>query len=378
MAPRYKIHIKDTSGTLVGILTDWKRLEINPRLNDIGEYSLVIDGESSNVSLFVLDAQIEVWRCDADAGIAWYKEYEGLHRTEKRETRDNGESLYTSKGVGYNDLLDRRIILYNSGSAYTDKSAAGETVMKEYVDENAGPSATSAPRLLESGVTTGLSVEADAAAGAAWSGAEAFKKLLSTLQNISNATSLDFGIVGTGAALFEFRVKASPWGADRTNVGLVHATGLNGAGNTPIVFALEFGNMIKPDYSLSRTSEINSVISEGQGLSGNRMLTLRTNAGAIAESPWNLRESSRGASDEYTTAQQQSGGDAFLADNQAKETFTFDVMQIPSCLYGRDYFFGDLVTVRYKTIERSKKIVGVNITLENGREDISLELSDVG
>jgi hypothetical protein len=358
-------------------LTDRKKLDFERKLNDIGKITLIIDGESSNVALFDLDSQIEIWRCDADAGIVWYKEFEGFHRDEQRETKDNGDSLYTSVGVGYNDLLDRRDILYSSSSAYTDKSAAGETAMKEYVDENAGPGATSPPRLLESGVTTGLSIEADAAAGAVWTGPMAFKNLLSVLQEISKSAALDFGIVGIGAALYEFRVKASPWGADRTNVGLVHATGLNGAGNPPIVFALEYGNMINPVYSLSRSKEVNAVISEGQGLSGNRLLTLRTNAGAIAESPWNLRESSRGANDEYTTAQQQSGGDAYLEDNQAKEIFTFDVMQIPSCLYGRDYFFGDLVTARYKNIERQKKIIGVNITLENGKEDIKLELSDV-
>jgi hypothetical protein len=136
--------------------------------------------------------------------------------------------------------------------------------------------------------------------------------------------------------------------------------------------------MINPVYSLSRAKEITAVVSMGQGLSGNRILALKTNAPAIAESTWNLRESSRGANNEYTTAQLDSGGDAFLEDNQAKEIFTFDVMQIPSCLYGRDYFFGDLVTARYKNIERQKKIIGVTIKLENGREDISLELSDVG
>jgi hypothetical protein len=278
--------------------------------------------------------------------------------------------------VGYNDLLARRGIWYNSSSAYTDKSAAGETVMKEYTDENAGPSATSAPRLLESGVTTGLSIEADAAAGATWSGAKAFENLLSTLQEISNSVSLDFGIVGIGAALFEFQVRAI-WGNDRSTVGLVHATGLNGAGNPPVVFALEYGNMINPVYRKSRTEESNAVISMGQGLAGNRLLTLRTDAAAIAESPWNLRESSRGASDEYTTAQQQSGGDAYLIENQAKETFEFQIVQTPGSLYGREYFFGDLVTARYKTIEKNKKIVGVKITVEGPDETIDVELSDV-
>jgi len=278
--------------------------------------------------------------------------------------------------VGYNDLLARRGIWYNSSSAYTDKSAAGETVMKEYTDENAGPSATSGPRLLESGVTTGLSIEADAAAGATWSGAKAFENLLSTQQEISNSVSLDFGIVGIGAALFEFQVRAI-WGNDRSTVGLVHATGLNGAGNPPVVFALEYGNMINPVYRKSRTEESNAVISMGQGLAGNRLLTLRTDAAAIAESPWNLRESSRGASDEYTTAQQQSGGDAYLIENQAKETFEFQIVQTPGSLYGREYFFGDLVTARYKTIEKNKKIVGVKITVEGPDETIDVELSDV-
>jgi hypothetical protein len=248
--------------------------------------------------------------------------------------------------------------------------------MKEYVDENAGPSATLVPRLLESGVTSGLSIEADAAGGAVWSGAKAFENLLTTIQEISAAVSLDFGIVGVGVALFEFQVRPI-WGDDRSTVGLVHATGLNGAGNAPVVFALEYGNMINPKYRKSRTDEVNAVISMGQGLAGNRLLTLRTDAAAIAESPWNLKESSRGASDEYTTAQQQSGGDAYLADNQAKETFEFEIVQTPGSLYGREYFFGDLVTARYKSIERNKKIVGVKITVEGPNETIDVELSDV-
>jgi hypothetical protein len=347
-------------------------------LNGVGEHTLVLDGESPHVALFVLDAQIEVWRCDLAVSpqIAWYLEYEGFHRTIELETTENGESLFTSKGVGYNDLLARRIICYPSSSAYTDKSGASETAMKEYVNENAGPGATFPPRLLQSGVTTGLSIEADAAGGGTWAGAEAFKNLLSVIQDIAKSIPIDFGIIGIGAALFEFQVR-NVWGTDRTNMGLDHATGLNSAGNPPIVFALEYGNTINPVYSLSREKEINSVISEGQGLSGNRLLSIITFAAVAAESPWNLRESSRGASDEYTTAQQNSGGGTYIQDNQAKEVFTFDVMQIPSCLYGRDYFFGDLVTARYKTIERQKKIIGVNITVEGSREDIGLELSDV-
>jgi hypothetical protein len=135
--------------------------------------------------------------------------------------------------------------------------------------------------------------------------------------------------------------------------------------------------MSNPEYSLNRTGEITAVISMGEGLANNRVVALRTSATPLAESPWNQCEAARGASNEYTTAALQSGGDSFLAENQAKESFAFGVMQTRGSLYGREYFFGDLVTARYKGIERNKKIVGVTILLESGHEDISLELSDV-
>ncbi len=376
MATRYKINLKDQSGTLVALITDWKRCDIRHVLNGISEYSLQIDGESSICDLFELDGQIEIYRQDIENNIDWTLEFEGFHRSESRKTEENGDSTYTSYGVGYNHLLSRRIILYNSSSVYTDKSGVGETVMKAYVDENAGPSATNPPRLLEEGTMTGLSIEADGAAGANWEGAKAFQKLLDVCQEIGNATGIDFGIVGVGAALFEFQARAL-WGDDRSTTGLDSATGLNGAGNAPVVFSLVYGNMAAPEYSLNRAQEVTAVISMGEGLSSNRLLALRTDAARIAESTWNLCESSRGASNEYTTAQLESGGDAFLEDNQAKESFIYKVMQIPGCLYGKDYFLGDLVTARYKAIERNKKIVGVNITLEAGKEDISVVLSDV-
>lgn len=377
MATRYRIDIKDQSGAKVAVLTDCKRLEINRVLNGISEHTLELDGNAAAVELLELDGQVEVWRRDIEASIPWTLEYEGFHRSLLRKTADNGESIFISHGMGYNHLLSRRIVCYPSSSAYTDKSGPGESVMKEYVDENAGPSATSPPRLLLSGLTQGLSIEADGAAGDNWEGAKAFQKLLDVCQEIANATGVDFGIVGIGQALFEFRAKLSPWGSDRSTAGLNPATGLNAAGNPPVVFSLEYGNMAASEYSLNRTGEVTAVISMGEGLAGNRLVALKTNAGALAESPWNQCESPRGASNEYTTAALESGSKAFLEENQAKESFVFGVMQIPGCLYGRDYFFGDLVTARYKAVERNKEIVGVNIVVEGGREDINLELSDV-
>lgn len=379
MASRYQIRMKNLAGAVVNILTDWYSLEFSRKVNGVDSCTLVIDGDISVVDDFVLDGQIEVWRSDlaASPAIPLYLEYEGFHRTEARQTAEDGRSTYSSIGLGYDHLLVRRIILYATGSVQADKAAAGETVMKEFVDENAGPGATSPPRLLSAGVMTGLVIQADGAAGAVWTGARAYKNLLDVLVEVARDSDVDFGVVGTGAATFEFQAKASPWGDDRTTTGLNPATGLNAAGNAPVIFSLPRGNMENPVYSKDRREEVTGVIVLGQGQEADRVLVERTDAAAIAESTWNRIESSRQGNSEDSVAGLQSIGDEILAGMQAKEVFSFSALQIPGLLYGRDYFLGDLVTARYKDIEQNKKIIGVNISVRSGIEMISLELSDV-
>jgi len=379
MAPRYQVRLKNLLGVQVAILTDWYRLDFTKRVNGVDSYTLQIDGDLAVVDEFVLDGQVEVWRSDLAAVpvIPLYLEYEGFHRTEIRNTTNEGRSLYSSVGVGYDHLLARREILYASGDPGAAKTGVGETVMWEYVDENAGPGATSPPRLVSAGNFTGLTLRANTGAGAVWTGARAYRNLLDVLAEVAKESGVDFGIVGSGAALFEYRAQASPWGDDRTTVGLDPTTGLNGAGNVPVIFSLAFGNMQDPIYSNDRREEVNAAIALGQGQEADRVLVERLDAAAIAESTWNRIEGTRQANTEDTVAGLQSIGDEVLEALQAKEVFSFSALQIPALLYGRDYFLGDLVTARYQTIEQNKKIIGVTISVSQGVETINLELSDV-
>ena len=376
MATRYQVRVLDQSGVQVALLTEWRSLEYTKRVNRVGTYNLTIDGDGDVVDEFVLDGQIEILRRDiaASPSFGWALDFEGLHRTTQRSTAQNGLSTFLSSGRGYNDLLARRAILHRASTAGADKSGAGETVMKAYVDENAGPGAI-APRLF-SAVTPGLTIQADGGAGTAWEGSKPFRPLLSTLREIADATTVDFQVVGNGAALFQFNAQARPLGTDRTNVGIDPATGLNAAGNAPVVFSLEFGNMQSPSYSLIRNPEITAAIVLGQGVEGSREVIQRTSPDAT-DSPLNRIESVRNANEEAATAGLNSVGDAILEKLQAREDFDFQTMQIPGLLYGRDYFLGDLVTARYKTIERQKQIIGVTVNVTEGTETITIEVGDV-
>ncbi len=376
MAARYQVRLKDQAGVQVAIITDWRRLEYTKRVNRVDTCKLTIDGEAPAVDLFVVDGQIEVWRRDdvASPVVANGIDYEGFHRLSQHMTDQSSLSTFLSASTGYDHLLTRRVIYYRPGDAEEAKTGPAETVMKEYVDENAGPGAVSPPRI-GAGVFPGLSIEADLAAGAAWEGARSFRELLETLQGIADATDFDFGVVGIGPALFEFQARAI-WGDDRTTAGLVPLTGLNGAGNAPVIFALGFGNMQSPDYSLNRINEVTAAIILGQGSEGNRTVEEQASA-AVADSPWNRVESVQQANSETTVGGLDAVGDAILEKLQAKEEFTFEVVQIPGLLYGRDYYLGDLVTARYRNIERNKQIVEVTVVVEAGREDISVKVGDV-
>lgn len=411
MAARYHIRVRDTTGVVVGYLTTWRRLEYTRRVNAPDSYSLALDGSAildsstggtfgsglfgsgtfgnpgpgagvSPADLFVLDALVEVWREDRAAvpAIPRYRDLDAFHRTGVRQTLASGLETFTSYGTGMADLLARRAIAYPAQSAGALKSGAGETVMKAFVEENAGPSATVANGRLAGGVTQGLTVEADAGRGSAWDGSRQNKGLLETCQEIAVATGIDFGVLRSTPPAplgFSFRVKAYPWGDDRTAVGINAATGRNAAGNAPVIFAVGFANMGAPVYSLNRGSEVNAVIVLGQGLESQRAFEERTNATAIAASPWNRREVIRNANQESTAAGLQSVGDAVLEELQARESFSFTVLQTNACRYGREYFVGDTVTARYHGTERHYQIREVTIVVEGGSEVISVTVANV-
>ncbi len=371
MATRYEVALRNQLGAQVAVITDWRRLEYTNVVNGVGQYKLIIDGDSSVVDLFELDGQIVISRYDlaSTPPIPKYDDFTAFHRNEIRATDENGLSTYESQGVSYDHLIKRRIVNFRPGTSGADKSGAGETVMKAYVNENAGPSAVSPPRV-SAGVTQSLTIQGDVAGGSAWEGSRGFKGLLDVLKDIADATRVDFEVVaGSSPATFVFNAQARPIGVDRSVSNTV--------GNAPVVFSLDYANMIRPSYTLSRMAEINRSLVLGQGQPGSREVVVRSGAG-VADSPWNLIEGTRGAGQEADTAALNVVGDAMLQALQARETFQFDVFQTESSKYGREYFLGDIVTARYQDIQRDLQIVGVGITVETGvGEEIRVSVSDV-
>lgn len=377
MATRYKVRLKAEDGSLVAEMPDavFRRIDYTTRINAPFAHSIRMELTVPQADLFVLDGQVEIWRADLAAGIDWYLDYEGFHRSEERRVSSDGMQEYVSVGAGYTELTSRAIIYNRQGSVGAAKSGNGESVMKDYVDENIGPNATAANRVVAN-IMPGLTIEPDGGNGDAWQGDRAYKNLLEVLKEIADATSVDFGIVGTGPATFEFRAKAKPWGADRTVTGLNPTTGLNAAGNAPVTFALGFGNMQTPVYSLNRLKEATAAIILGQGAEEDRVISETTSAD-ITDSRWNRRESVHNANQESEVAALQDVAAAVLDKLQAKETFTFQPVETQAYRLGRDYFLGDIITAVFDDIQRNLQITSIAVQLQEGVESLAISVSNV-
>jgi hypothetical protein len=200
-----------------------------------------------------------------------------------------------------------------------------------------------------------------------------------TLQGIALATEVDFDIVGVGDALYEFQVYDGQRGLDRTIEGLSLATGLNAAGNAPVVFALGRGNMAVPALSHNRSEEQNAFYVLGQGVEDERVVVVREDTDAQAISPWNRIEHTVSATQETETEGLNAVGDAELQLRAgSRDTLDFTVLQIPDTYYGKDYHWGDRVTAEYRGEVFNKKITQAVVVVNLDRkEDISIEYSDV-
>lgn len=365
MAAFYHVWLRDTAGAKLAVLTHFLELAYTKRVNAPGSYALTLGGADPKIAHFGTDVQVEVWRFDQANDITAYIDFGGFHRYAGRGYDERGQEHFLSRGPGYMELLGRRIIYAAHGAAGADKTGAAETIAKAFANEQAGPGAGA--RAL-----AGLSIQADAAAGPAVRFSRAYRNLLEVLQEITDVGQGDMDVVSTGAALWEFRWYNGQLGTDRTWG--------NPAGNAPVQFAPELGNMATPAYEMDRTQEATACYVGGQGTGAGRTVVVRTTAAAILESPWNRREIWRDAQNETLAAGLNAKGDRYLWEQQAKENFGFRCLQTPACLYGKHYALGDLITARYGNVTVNKKVIGVSVSVKAGDsqvETIDVELGDV-
>ena len=220
-------------------------------------------------------------------------------------------------------------------------------------------------------------------------GSRAFENLLDVLQDIANYAGIDFSVVSTDPASFQFRTHIDQLGTDRTTEGMDAVTGTNASGNTPVIFDINLGNVSSASRIERHSEEANAVVVLGEGDASTRYAITRTNPTGIATSPWNQREVSRPVSTpddpslpedvlaELKTYAMETFGDEILAEMKAVEDIDFVPLQQPGTLYGMDFDIGDRITVRYQDWEVHKRIVAIKVNVGGQGEEITVEFAEV-
>jgi hypothetical protein len=366
-AVEYQVRLRQADGALLAVLAGdahggspdragYLALQYRKMVNAPGLLSLTLNAESEAAALLGVNTIVEVWRRDLGQGIPWTRDFTGLVRRRQYRYAERHTLVATCPGPLY--LLGTRHVYWPAGTTNRSQftGAKAETIAKTLVAYNAGAEATVANGRLREGAITGLTVTADGAGGNTLDWYCAYDNLLATLQDLAQVGGGDFDLVQGEGAAWEFRWYAGQRGTDRS---------------ASVIFALEWGNMAEPVYEDNRLEERNVVAALGQGEGAARSVVIRSEGDADSETTIDARN-------EASAAGLQARADAALRDRTARQTFTFKALQTPSCLYGRDYFLGDLVTARYGSVyAATRKIVGVTVSLApDGAETITPEFGE--
>jgi len=391
----YQVRVKDLTGATVAIfggtgyggVGDLQSITYTRRLRTLGQFTLYIDGRDSRIDyLKTINAQVEVWRRDPQAGLTWlaalpswqidaytattgwYKDFEGFVRGWNRGYTDDGRRVFVAQGRGYNDILAGETVNYPKNSAQSEKTGTPGAVAAAYVNQNIGAGAGVDSQGL-SRVRLGLTEFVESDTGVAWSGDKSYINLLDVLQELAQFGPGDYQVIGTGPATFQFRWRGTRWGLD--------CTPGNSAGNIPCVFSTANNNVSNVAYGYNALDEANVIYVQGQGSEALRKSRSRATAAATAFN-WSRRAVSRDARDSNSNTVIDNRADSELDAMRARYYAKFDVRQTPATRYGRDWDLGYLV--RFTDDDGNNydlKINGVTVNMnQEGDETITPELEE--
>lgn len=367
----YEVRLYNQAGELQSLLRELTWLNFSQRINAAWNHQITLEMGSDSPTADLLrtiqkDWFIIIYRVCPFTGVK-DKVYEGFNQTVVDQARIGGDLIFNLYGTGYTQLLSRRVIIPITGLEHDTRTGVGSDVMKGYVD------ACCIAPIDTKRIVPGL-VNGYGSYGSITTQQIRYINLLSVLENISEDTSIDFGIVGSDPpGSFTFTTKAI-WGLDRRIN--------NTDGNVPMLFDQDHNNMEIPILSRNYSEEKNYIYIGGSGVGTEREVVEVDDPTLIAESPWGRKEAFDDARQEDETDGVRASGQAYLKDNAPKITLNFNVRQTANSRWLRDWGLGDLINARYFTYLFDKQITEVDVTVTPAQESgmievINVEMEDV-
>lgn len=327
----YELYLCSGNGErLAGPLTSLLELEWSVGLGMVGAVKATFGEENWDPLWLDSTLRLEVWRT-ARAGEAslvqvfFLKDYGEKMASGRAGTRE----LAWVRGYDLNDLLKRRIIAADAGSAGASKTGFAADVMAAYADEAL---LTDVGRDIAAGLA--LTIVYTSGDGADIECNASRKNLLTTLVNCANlseasGTAIRFWIEPVTAGVARLRISPLPFGADRRNA-------------TP--FSAEAGTLYDAHWEYRSGEAGNYAYVGGRGEGADRVVG-ETSIGEMTAltrcEVW--YENSQLALE----ASLQDWGLARLWQQRARYLFGATLRDTELAAFGQDWGLGDLVRADY-------------------------------
>lgn len=348
----------------IGSLQAFESLSIVRTENEVGALVMTLPSKGFTPDSFKAGQYLEVWR---EKGGVFGLHAETAYFVQDWEFYDKGgQDLVAVYAKDANSLLDTRIVADPPGGTRAELESFADNIMKAIVrNELMDAHGTSPERIIP-----GVSVQANVGQSVSLYRGVGWQNVLSALQDLSQSATEQgvytvFDMVRTGVGQFEFRTYTGQRG---TNHGRT-------SGDVRLV-GKTYGNLEDPKLGTYHGEERNYIYCGGKGEGAERTIKQVSDPARIGQGfPWNRKELFVDARNQDTEAQVESDAYAALGENKPKVVLTGKLIDTPGMQYGRDYGFGDVVSVEAygATIDCHVKSVAINYAAEGGETiDISL------
>lgn len=320
--PPYVIEVRDNTRKRLGQIDRLTSLELTPVYNGVGGWTMNLPAGTAQAALFVKGGWISVSAPDGEELFA------GQIRGRKKIRSDSEPfaGMLTAYGPSAESALTDRLAFQVPGQPATNQSAfeydrrsgVGETVLKAYVNLNAGPGAIVARR------TAGLVIEADGARGATVIGSARMTPLLDLIGPLAESAGLGFRVLFNADGDLEFQIYEPTDKAESAR------------------FGIDLGNLNSYEHT-EEAPKVSAAIVGGSGDGTARTFREVLDTDAITD--WGTRNEvfvdQAGAA---STDEMDQAGAEQVVSNGPLNGLSIEAIDTPKLQFAKHYYLGDVVT----------------------------------
>ncbi len=339
MSANYEVFIRNEAGERVAQVTAFDSLQMVRRFNAAGSWVLTASADA----LTALTTK---------GGITVYRNGALFFSGRVTEFADQSGLTITTNGNDDLDMITGPLALPVPGGApytvdYDVRTGAAETVIKQYVNLNAGPGSIAARRAV------GLTIETDSARGGQVTGRARFEKLIDVIRSLA----VQGGNIGFRILAMQFGVYIT---ADKSD---------------QVIFSKELGTL--GDYKFTtRRGEENSIYVGGAGTGSARTIFEVNDPEGVTS--WGRREAFLDKGNTSDVTELAAAGAEELAKKSGETILTITPLPTAMMQPIDDYDIGDWVKAVIRGMLITQQVREIKTTLSSSGESNELAIGTEG